>query len=108
MYVHVAFVRMHLFTIRYVCYISLLYLFTIFVLHLCMFVLSYCLYLCVMCTHCKLKPEFCRTRGAREASDLALASARSDVIRRELDLAALNMGCNLFLLSCGCDSSRYY
>ena len=37
-------------------------------------------------------------------SRLVLASARLDVIRRELDLTALDRGCNLFLLSCGCDS----
>ena len=41
-------------------------------------------------------------------ADLALASAGSDVIRRDLDLTASDRGCDLFLLSCGCDSTRYY
>ena len=40
--------------------------------------------------------------------DLVLASARPDVIGRELDLTALDTGCDLFPLSCGCNSGGYY
>ena len=40
--------------------------------------------------------------------DLALASARSRMIGRELGLTAPDGGCSLFLLSFGCDSSGYY
>ena len=47
-------------------------------------------------------------RGVLLEPDLALVCARSHVIRRELDLTELDMGCNLFLRSGGCDSGGYY